>query len=83
MMLRADMLPLEVELSYKALDSKHSFILIESKENIFVWNGKSCGRVERARALDIAQHVRDEDFSGRPAIRIIGKPSSPPNTQGF
>ncbi len=76
MMLRADKLPPEVELSYKALDSMHSFILIESKDTIFVWNGKNTGRVEKARALDIAQHIRDEDFSGRPTVRIIGKPSS-------
>lgn len=39
---------------------------------IYVWNGREAGRVEKIKGLDVARRIKDEERGGRAAISVVG-----------
>ena len=39
---------------------------------IYVWNGREAGRLEKIKGLDVARRIKDEERGGRAAIAVVG-----------
>eukprot|EP01125_Pyxidicula_operculata_P018879 TRINITY_DN676_c0_g6_i1.p1 TRINITY_DN676_c0_g6~~TRINITY_DN676_c0_g6_i1.p1 ORF type:complete len:1235 (-),score=418.69 TRINITY_DN676_c0_g6_i1:44-3748(-) len=58
-----------VEVSYTSLNSGDVFIL-DTKDAIWQWNGRSASRREKSRALQTVQRLR-ESRGGKPEIHVV------------
>lgn len=47
-----------------------SFI-VDDGNTIFVWNGKSANRMEKALAVDMANRIKNQDHNGRSQVVMV------------
>jgi hypothetical protein len=66
----------QVEFSYKSLNSGDVFIL-DLFDKLYVWNGASSNRMEKAKAQDVATRIKDKDRNTRATIVTIEEGSEP------
>lgn len=62
----------QVDLSVKAMNKGDCFI-IDAGDNIIVYVGAKSKRMERLKAIQAANQIRDQDHAGRSKIQIAGK----------
>ncbi|XP_063704952.1 gelsolin, cytoplasmic-like isoform X2 [Culicoides brevitarsis] len=60
----------QVKLHVSSMNKGDCFIL-DAGEKIFVYQGKNSKRIERIKAINAANQIRDQDRGGRPKIEII------------
>jgi hypothetical protein len=53
----------EIEIGWDKMNSGDAFIL-DIGEALYVWNGKSCSRTERIKAMEYARKLRDDRGKG-------------------
>lgn len=68
----------QTRLAWSSMNSGDVFILDKGLE-IYVWNGKEAGRLEKIKGLDVARRIKDEERGGRANIEIIGRGSEAMN----
>lgn len=57
----------QVQVSHTSLNSGDVFIL-DAGLTLYQWNGNESNKYERAKALDVIQHIKDEERGGRAEI---------------
>lgn len=62
----------QVEPSIASMNRGDCFILDVGK-NIYVYVGATSKRVERLKAINAANQIRDQDHAGKAKVHIIGK----------
>ena len=62
----------QTRLAWGSMNSGDVFILDLGLE-IYVWNGKESGRLEKIKGLDVARRIRDEERGGRASLDVVGK----------
>ena len=62
----------QTRLAWSSMNSGDVFILDKGLD-IYVWNGKEAGRLEKIKGLDVARRIKDEERGGRAQVHIIGK----------
>lgn len=62
----------QTKLAWGSMNSGDVFILDLGLE-IYVWNGKESGRLEKIKGLDVARRIRDEERGGRANLDVVGK----------
>ena len=62
---------LQTELSWAAMNHGDVFILDMGRQ-IYVWNGREAGRLEKIKGLDVARRIKDEERGGRAALEVVG-----------
>jgi hypothetical protein len=66
----------QVEFTHKSLNSGDVFIL-DLFDKLYVWNGASSNRMEKAKAQDVANRIKDKERNTRAAIETIEEGSEP------
>ena len=61
----------QTKLAWGSMNSGDVFILDLGLE-IYVWNGKESGRLEKIKGLDVARRIRDEERGGRASLDVVG-----------
>lgn len=61
----------QTRLAWSSMNSGDVFILDKGKE-IYVWNGKEAGRLEKIKGLDVARRINNEERGAKAKIEIIG-----------
>ena len=46
--------------------------ILDMGRQIYVWNGREAGRLEKIKGLDVARRIKDEERGGRAAIAVVG-----------
>lgn len=59
---RRHILTTEVKLDPASMNSGDVFIL-DTKHDIYQWNGKDCSRLEKQHAMEVTRKIRDEDHN--------------------
>lgn len=62
----------EMPLEVGSLNAGDCFIL-DSSPNVFLYVGPQSGRMERIKAIQAANAIRDDVHHGRSTVKIIGK----------
>lgn len=62
----------EMALEVGSLNTGDCFIL-DSSPNVFLYVGPQSGRMERIKAIQAANAIRDDVHHGRSTVKIIGK----------
>ena len=62
----------QTRLAWSSMNSGDVFILDLGLE-IYVWNGKESGRLEKIKGLDVARRIRDEERGGKASLEVVGK----------
>lgn len=72
----------EVPLSADSMNKGDCFIL-DSGPNVYIWTGENSGRMERIKAIQAANTIRDDLHGGRSVVKIIDAASSGGEVQEF
>ena len=64
----------QTKLAWNSMNSGDVFILDLGLE-IYVWNGRESGRLEKIKGLDVARRIRDEERGGKAALEVEGMAS--------
>jgi hypothetical protein len=60
----------EVPLSHTSLNSGDVFVLDDDK-TIYVWNGSAASRMEKAKGVEVAIHIKDDERFTRATIVVL------------
>ena len=69
--LRLNYMYLQTNLSWASINHGDVFILDMGRQ-IYVWNGREAGRLEKIKGLDVARRIKDEERGGRAALEVVG-----------
>ena len=69
--LRLNYVYLQTHLSWASMNHGDVFILDMGRQ-IYVWNGREAGRLEKIKGLDVARRIKDEERGGRAALEVVG-----------
>lgn len=72
----------QVELAVSAMNKGDCFILDAGRE-IYVYVGPTAGRVEKLKAINFANEVRDQDHAGRSKVHIVDEFSTLTDQENF
>uniref|UniRef100_A0A182N393 Gelsolin-like domain-containing protein n=1 Tax=Anopheles dirus TaxID=7168 RepID=A0A182N393_9DIPT len=72
----------QVELAVSAMNKGDCFILDAGRE-IYVYVGPHAGRVEKLKAINFANEVRDQDHAGRSKVHIVDEFSTLTDQENF
>lgn len=72
----------QVELAVSAMNRGDCFIL-DADRDVYVWVGPKANRVEKLKATNVANEIRDRDHNGRSKVHIIDSFSSPTDQENF
>ena len=46
--------------------------ILDMGRQIYVWNGREAGRLEKIKGLDVARRIKDEERGGRASLSVVG-----------
>ena len=69
--LRLNYMDLQTNLSWASMNHGDVFILDMGRQ-IYVWNGREAGCLEKIKGLDVARRIKDEERGGRAALEVVG-----------
>lgn len=72
----------EVPLTAESMNKGDCFIL-DSGPNVYIWTGENSGRMERIKAIQAANAIRDDLHGGRSVVKIIDASSNGGEVQEF
>ncbi|KAF2363520.1 Gelsolin-like domain [Trinorchestia longiramus] len=72
----------QVELSVSSMNQSDCFILDAGKE-VYVYMGPSCRRIERLKAIQAGNGIRDEDHAGKAKVIIIDETAGGGEIEAF
>lgn len=62
----------QVDITIGSMNKGDVFILDAGKE-IYVYVGQNAKRLEKIKAISVANQIRDQDHNGRATVQIVGK----------
>ncbi|XP_055624819.1 gelsolin-like [Toxorhynchites rutilus septentrionalis] len=72
----------QVELSVSAMNKGDCYIL-DADRDVFVYVGPKANRVEKLKAINVANEIRDQDHNGRATVHIVDEFSSLTDQEEF
>lgn len=72
----------QVELAVSAMNKGDCFIL-DNDQNIYVWVGPKANRIEKLKAINVANDIRDQDHNGRAQVHTIDEFSTLTDQENF
>ncbi|XP_058457776.1 gelsolin-like [Malaya genurostris] len=72
----------QVELAVSAMNKGDCFIL-DADRDIYVYVGPKANRIEKLKAINVANDIRDQDHAGRAKVHTIDEFSSPTDQENF
>lgn len=72
----------QVELAVSAMNKGDCFIL-DADRDVYVWVGPNANRIEKLKAINVGNDIRDQDHNGRATVQIIDEFTSLTDQENF
>lgn len=72
----------QVELAVSAMNKGDCFIL-DADRDVYVWVGPKSNRIEKLKAINVGNDIRDRDHNGRATVHIVDEFSSLTDKENF
>lgn len=72
----------QVELAVSAMNKGDCFIL-DADRDVYVWVGPKANRIEKLKAINVGNDIRDRDHNGRATVHIVDEFSTLTDQESF